>query len=320
MSTDSKTVWSSSIEAEIGYWHRTIEKDPGQFARRFERVRPGNQMLPGFVSLVPSERVELLDVGCGPAPAVIGKYSKQVEITACDPLADHYQDLLDRHGIRSPVRLVKADGEELVAQFGSERFDIVHIRNALDHSYRPVDIVRNMVRCAKPGGLVMIRTVIEEGANEGYHGLHQWDIYPGAGDFYIRHRDGDVTAVRAALGEDIDALLLGTHSSFHNAELQDWLDVVLIRKGASTRFVAQVENEFYRVQLELGRRPGNEKEGLEGQIAQLRREISTLKQSTAYQLGQLLIRARRSPSKLITLPRDVLRLRGRARQSRGRPA
>lgn len=326
MLPDTKTVWSDSIDAEVNYWYRKIKEDRKSFQQRYRRARPSNQMLPGFVNLFPTDKVSLLDVGSGPAPVVIGDYAKHVEITACDPLADHYQQLLDRYGISSPVQVVRADGEQLAKQFGEGRFDITHIQNALDHSYQPVEIVRNMLRCTKPGGLVLIRTIINEGANEHYHGLHQWDLSPGAGDFYIRHRDGDTTAMRALLADDVEFFLLGTHSSFHNSNLQNWMDVVLVKKGATEEFCAQVEAEFFTVQVELGRAATDEqRRHYERKITRLRAQITgltsqkaTLEQSAAYQLGMLLLRARRSPSKLVALPRDLVRLRQSRRRERTR--
>jgi SAM-dependent methyltransferase len=318
MQPDPKAVWSDSVGAEVGYWYRTMKKDPAAFARRYRRPSPSNQMLPGFVDLFGSGKVSLLDVGSGPAPVVIGGYSTEVEIVACDPLADRYQELLDRHGIQTPVRLLTVDGERLVEHFGEDRFDICHIQNALDHSYQPVEIVRNMLRCARPGGLVLIRTVIDEGANEDYRGLHQWDISPGAGDFYIRHRDGEVTAVRKALGDQVALLMVGTHSSLPGAKLQDWMDVVLVKKGAGPEFLRDAERHFFRVQVELGQHrasgAGDGQVGrLRGQVEALQARVRSLEQSTAYRLGAMLLRARRSPARLAALPRDLLRLRRGAR-------
>jgi len=312
METDTRTVWADSIDAEIGFWSRTIAKDPGRFQRRYLRSAPANSLLPGLVTLVEAEPVAVLDVGSGPAPVVLGRYAKRVDIVACDPLADQYQKLLEQHGITSPVEIVNAEGEGLVEQFGAERFHISHIQNALDHSHQPVEVVRNMLRCTKPGGIVMIRTVINEGANEHYHGLHQWDISPAANDFHIRHKDGAVTAVREALADDVQLLLQGMHCSRYGDKLQDWMDVVLIKKGASAEFVRQVESHFFATQIELGRGLAGDDGGvarLRSQIARLTAEKAAVEQSKACRLGQLLLGARRSPARLVSLPRDLLRLR-----------
>jgi SAM-dependent methyltransferase len=323
MQLDTKAVWSDSVGAEIGFWDRTIKQDRGAFQWRYRRPVSANQLLPGFVKLFTSERVALLDVGSGPAPVVIGKYSKPVDITGCDPLADEYQALLERHGIKSPVALIPVEGERLVERFGKNCFDIVHIQNALDHSYRPVEVVMNMVHCAKPGGLILIRTVINEGQNENYHGLHQWDISPGAGDFYIRHQDGATTAMRAVLDDEVELLLLGTHSSFHGATLQDWMDVVLVKKGAPNEFIKGVETEFFNVQIELGRmlakgpaRHNEELRLLRKEIARLRRQKAMVEQSTSYQLGRALTQAGRAPTTLGTLPREFVRLFQQSKQRR----
>jgi SAM-dependent methyltransferase len=327
MQLDTKAVWADSVVEEINFWEWRIRQDIGAFQWRYRRPSPANQLLPAFVDLLPSGTVKLLDVGCGPAPVVIGKYSKCVDITGCDPLADAYRDLLQRHGIESPVELISVEGERLVEHFGEEAFDIVHIHNALDHSYRPVDVVLNMVRCTKPGGLILIRTHINEGENENYHGLHQWDISPGAADFYIRHKGGQETAMRAILGDDVALLLLGTHSSIYGSGLQDWMDVVLIKKGATQEFLRRAEIEFFQVQIALGHMLAKNMTNQNAEVVRLRKELrraqeqkAALEHSTSHQLGRALVQAVRSPAKLATLPRELLRLNRQSKQRRANKA
>src|SRR5687768_2229931 len=149
METNPRAAWADSLDHEIGFWRRRISRDPEAFQRRYERPSPTNELLPGLVDLLGAERPSLLDVGSGPAPVVIGRYSKPVEISACDPLAGGYQRLLEESHVTSPLKLSTVDGERLVEHFGLDRFDITHIQNALDHSYRPVEVVQNMLGCTK---------------------------------------------------------------------------------------------------------------------------------------------------------------------------
>jgi SAM-dependent methyltransferase len=313
-SADSKTVWSDSVDHEVSYWDRTIKKDVGAFQWRYRRPKPANDLLPGLVELVGDDKVTILDVGCGPAPVVIGNYGKPVDITACDPLADRYNELLEQNGVKPSVQLTACEGEALVDTFGEDGFDVVHIQNALDHAYQPVEVVRQMVRCAKPGGVVVIKTLIETGKFEHYHGLHQWDILPGASDFYIRHRDGSTTALRAELGDQVALLLSGVHVG---ANAQEWLNVVIVKAGASPELGREIEGHFFRTLVALGRaladlaaKPAVDPK-LARQVEELTEREAALRASKSFLLGRAFAEAR-TPGKLLALPGRVLSvLRGR---------
>lgn len=322
-SPDRKAVWADSVDHEVSYWDRTIGKNVGAFQWRYRRPKPANDLLPGLVDLVPDDKATILDVGCGPAPVVIGTYSKPVDITACDPLADLYNDLLEKHGVNPSVQLTTCEGEQLVSTFGENGFDIVHIQNALDHAYQPVEVVRSMLRCAKPGGVVVIKTLIETGKYENYHGLHQWDILPGASDFYIRHRDGETTAMASALGEDVALLLAGVHVSGSGSSTQEWLNVAIVKAGGTASEAEQVsrlkeiEAHFFRTLVALGRaladqvaeaaaaEAASEREKLTKQLDDLKQREADLRASTSFKLGRAFAEAR-SPGKVLALPARVI--------------
>jgi SAM-dependent methyltransferase len=328
-SPDRKAVWADSVDHEVAYWDRTISKNVGAFQWRYRRPKPANDLLPGLVDLVADDKAAILDVGCGPAPVVIGNYSKPVEITACDPLADLYNELLSKHGVDPSVQLTACEGEALVDTFGENGFDIVHIQNALDHSYQPVDVVRSMLRCAKPGGVVVIKTLIETGKYEDYHGLHQWDILPGASDFYIRHRDGETTGMAEALGDDVELLLSGVHVSGSGASTQEWLNLAIVKRGGTgepseqAERLKEIEAHFFKTLIAMGRAladqvaaaasSGPEQKKLAEQVENLKKREADLRASTSFQLGRAFAEAR-SPGKLVALPGRVIsivRARGR---------
>ncbi|GAB3434349.1 class I SAM-dependent methyltransferase [Flindersiella endophytica] len=318
-SPDPKAVWADSVDHEVSYWDRTIGKNVGAFQWRYRRPKPANDLLPGLVDLVPDDKATILDVGCGPAPVVIGTYSKPVDITACDPLADLYNSLLEKHGVNPSVVLTACEGEQLASTFGENGFDIVHIQNALDHSYDPVEVVRNMLRCAKPGGIVVIKTLIETGKYEDYHGLHQWDILPGASDFYIRHRSGETTAMASELGADVSLLLAGVHVSGSGSSAQEWLNLAIVKRGGTLEGaeeaarLKEIEAHFFRTLVALGRALadqaspalGAEQEKLEKQVEDLKAREAALRGSTSFQLGRAFAEAR-SPGKLLALPGRVI--------------
>jgi hypothetical protein len=58
----------------------------------------------------------------------------------------------------------------------AESFDIVAIRNALDHSINPILGLYNMLSVCKIGGLILLEHAENEAQHENYIGLHQWNI------------------------------------------------------------------------------------------------------------------------------------------------
>lgn len=76
---------------------------------------------------------------------------------AIDPLADHYNKLLQSFGIDVPVVTRFGSGETLLDLFKPQSFHIVHSFNALDHAYDPVLTIKNMLTQCKPSGHVVLR-------------------------------------------------------------------------------------------------------------------------------------------------------------------
>jgi ubiquinone/menaquinone biosynthesis C-methylase UbiE len=133
-----------------------------------------------------AESVSILDVGAGPL-TTLGKVweGHRVEITAVDLLADSYDRILDDFGIKPAVRTVSCATEELVGRFGENRFDLVHVENALDHHADVVKAIEQMLRVAKVGGHIVMRHARNEGETQGYQGLHQWNLCIDDSDYLI---------------------------------------------------------------------------------------------------------------------------------------
>jgi SAM-dependent methyltransferase len=66
--------------------------------------------------------------------------------------------------------------EELLLFFPTERFDLVHCRNALDHAADPLLGIRQMLAVTRLGGAVALDHFPNEGEREGYSGFHQWNL------------------------------------------------------------------------------------------------------------------------------------------------
>ncbi|MBZ5536897.1 MAG: class I SAM-dependent methyltransferase [Acidobacteriia bacterium] len=136
---------------------------------------------------------------------VLGKIhpSKELIIVATDALASEYDDLLTKYRIEPPLRTILARAERLTRIFAKNSFDLVYAQNSLDHSYDPLEAIRQMVRVAREGCFVVLDHIENEAENENYQGLHQWNFTVREGIFTITSRDIviDVCRELSSLGD-----------------------------------------------------------------------------------------------------------------------
>jgi SAM-dependent methyltransferase len=191
-------VWQLGLSHEVSFWETWFatrgSEWPEDYAHRLDPETP----LQSYVTalLDPSaKRLRLLDVGAGPL-TILGKTwgDHVVEITAVDPLGAEYDRLLEKHGVTPIVRTRTAFAERLTDVFERSSFDLVHASNCLDHSVDAIAAIRQMLDVVKPGHHLVLKHAINEGRNEDYVGLHQWDFWAFNGDFMVRGR-GHVTNV-----------------------------------------------------------------------------------------------------------------------------
>lgn len=197
-----RPVWKNrrvALWSEEYFWRRWISKSPDLLTAARDPKRPFPPNLVSFLEQIGRRRVDVLEVGSGVIGPGHWHPDFEIHFVRTDVLADRYNRLLERHGIKLPFPVIQADAETLVAQFGAESFDLVHATNCLDHMERPVLAVTQMVAVTRPGGFVVMRHEIDEGAHQDYAGLHQWNLRAEDGRFIIwneaeRH---DVTALLA---------------------------------------------------------------------------------------------------------------------------
>lgn len=178
------------LAKELHFWRRWLRSEglswPEDYAMRFDPAAPVQQHLSRVIGRVARQEVKILDVGAGPV-TVIGKLhpTKTLSITATDPLARDYAELLAKFAVTSLVPTIYASAESLRADLGSEKFDIVHAQNSLDHSSDPIAGIEEMLAVTKAGGFVVLLHEENEGKNELYYALHKWDFTCEAGHFVI---------------------------------------------------------------------------------------------------------------------------------------
>ena len=200
-----KRDWDDSLPEELQFWDWAL-KDGGRNWDQGEWrncTNPDLELQEDLKPLIPSPAgatVRILDVGSGPLTRVGKRWAgRTIEIVPADPLADQYNALLARHGIKPLVPAVFAHGEKLLERFARDSFDLAYASNSLDHAYDPVLVMRQMVAVVKPRHYVYLWHVANEGACMGYTGLHQWNFDLRDGQFVLDDGRGHVRSVSAEL-------------------------------------------------------------------------------------------------------------------------
>jgi SAM-dependent methyltransferase len=196
-------IWQRELPTEVAFWRKVLETKGLDWPWAYERgIDPTSEVLDPLlkehIDLVTSEPVQILDVGSGPLTNV-GKThpGRSIEVTATDALADEYDQLLEEMGIHPPIRSRKCRGEDLLDEFGPNRFDIAFARNSVDHTSDPLEVIRNMLGVVKPGGFVLLRHYQNEAVVERYEELHQWNFDLRDGRLVVWNKRGEHDVGRA---------------------------------------------------------------------------------------------------------------------------
>lgn len=172
---------------EIAFWHRELSLQ-GEFEtdilnrslpERQHRVFP-IQLLPYLEKLwkESGQKPRVLDVGSGPLSMLSwGVTHNLIDLLAVDPLAEVYLDFLNMYHYHRYHPLLRLAGEQLRTHFGANCFDLVWIRNALDHCQDPPVVFRQMVEILRPGGYLYFSGFGREATFENWRGLHNFDLY-----------------------------------------------------------------------------------------------------------------------------------------------
>ena len=173
--------WKAGIQYEIDFWNRWCSCKGSPWTEDFDRRTDQNslvdQHLEGLLKRLHKPRINILDVGAGPLTC-LGKNSPSCDLTlvATDPLALYYDWILSQHSISAPIRTEFALGEDLTLSYQPNSFDIVHSRNAIDHSLEPVRAIIQMLNVCRIGGYVILRHAHNEAETEKYSGFHNWNF------------------------------------------------------------------------------------------------------------------------------------------------
>lgn len=233
--------WRSGISSEERFWDSWLKTRGGQWPGDFKRrMSPSTRFCAAPHLPASGARYRVLDVGAGPITSCGYRIKRaELDIVAVDPLAHLYDRLLARHNLVPPVvRTQPLMGESLLASFGEGSFDLVMVRNALDHAKHPLDVILQMVHVAKPGCKVVIVFVANERTHERGGGFHKWDMRNVRGRFFIEDEAGEEF--------DIGRLVApyATVSCDHHGELRNSTDPTFLTKRVSGTCVLTRRGEY----------------------------------------------------------------------------
>lgn len=199
-----RLAWRCRLPTEVAHWDVWLRSrganDPAEFERRVSSDLPLQEYLRTLLPQSDGHAYRILDIGAGPLSSV-GKtvQGRKVDLVPIDPLAPVYNALLEANGITPPVRTEYGEGEQIAQIYPENSFDLVHASNSLDHVHDPLKAIKAALRVVRPDGFVYLAHTVNEGAREGYGGLHQWNFALEDGSFTITSKTGQKTNVTEAL-------------------------------------------------------------------------------------------------------------------------
>lgn len=171
--------WEAGIKSQVRFWDLWFKTKGLRWPDEYQkRLDPQRSLQPRVEALLPEmDNCSILDVGAGPL-TVLGKRmeGKSIYVTAVDPLADEYNNLLEKYQIEPIVRTEKLDAEKLDQKFDLDTFDLVYASNAIDHAYNPENAILQMIKVVKPNCYVLLEHAHNEAENQNYSGFHQWNF------------------------------------------------------------------------------------------------------------------------------------------------
>tara|TARA_B100000989_G_C19485002_1_gene446994 strand:+ start:407 stop:1306 length:900 start_codon:yes stop_codon:yes gene_type:complete len=125
----------------------------------------------------PLDGLRILDVGCGWAQALLYFKGKGMDCYGFDPAPEAIE-----YGQRKGLK-VKHAGIDRMDVFGSIKFDVVMLKNVLEHMPNPFEVLKEIhEKVLKKGGLLIIDVPNEfnvfQTTGRDVHGLNDWWVAP----------------------------------------------------------------------------------------------------------------------------------------------
>lgn len=145
-----------------------------KFMRKVEQYNSSRQLPEYFKELIGDKKtVKIAELGAGPINTIGDSWpGVEVKVIPSDALALEYDELWEKYQVTPLIKVTYQDFEEL--RYPSNFFDIVHCRNALDHTENAYQAIKEMKRVCKPGGWVYLAHGLSQKKRFGKH--HFWNI------------------------------------------------------------------------------------------------------------------------------------------------
>jgi SAM-dependent methyltransferase len=238
--SDEKNWVSPEFNEEIDFWDKELSLH-GQFfediVNRSDPNRSGKvfptELFP-FIQKIHHEKGHkpiVLDAGSGPLSMLA--YAEQqglIDLVAADPLAGVYLKQLKKYGYAANSYLINSPCEKINNFFTNETFDIVWMRNAIDHAADPHEVFQKLVSVMQPGGYLLISGYTFESSFErkmnNQIGLHKHDIFiETGGELMCKSMEMDGSyGPTICLNEDQPLELVS--STPPSKELRGWMEIV----------------------------------------------------------------------------------------------
>lgn len=190
-----------------------------------------------------NEKEYWLDVGSGPLSSCGSETQKaDLHLVAVDPLANIYSAIKAKYKVNTKIKPKYCMVERLGESFSANMFDVVHMRNSLDHSYNPILGIAQLIYVCKLGGRIILRHYDNVAKNEKYNGMHQWNLVTDNDSFFIWRKDKKFD-IGKVFEKNIDIELieqsLETGLAFHTVVLRKKMDIQLV--DDPTKYILEEE-------------------------------------------------------------------------------
>lgn len=197
--------WISGIPYEVAFW-RSFYKNKSSRKSLLGWSQLGKECeldhfdVASFIKGLNIDNPVIADIGCALSymfSNIIG--GKEYKVSYLDPLAPYYNKILDDCSLPYP-RITFGMGETLTLHFAKDSVSFFHIRNALDHSVRPMMVIWQALMCLHIGGVLYLNHKPNEAEHEAYLGFHQYNVDSKDGRLIIWNKEERIDVGEALSG------------------------------------------------------------------------------------------------------------------------
>lgn len=144
------------------------------FEHKFKKYNKPMQLPDYFGSMIGDKKhVRIAELGSGPVVTIGNSWpGVEVDLFASDELAFEYEEQLwNKYGVDPLIPIDYRNFER--TYYPENYFDIVHCRNAIDHTKNFHRAIEEMKRICRPGGWIYLAHAPSQKTRFGGH--HYWD-------------------------------------------------------------------------------------------------------------------------------------------------